>query len=105
MWEEVARRVTALGGHIRLNQRVVGIDRDGLKIVAVHVQDTATKYVQRIPCDYLVSTIPVRDLVAFLKPADPDIFQIADRLPYRDFMTVGLLLRRMKPICCDGNNS
>src|ERR1700730_5298872 len=105
MWEAVARRVTALGGHIRLNQRVVGIDRDDLKIIAVHVQDTATKSTQRIPCDYLLSTIPVRDLVAFLKPADPDIFQIADRLPYRDFMTVGLLLRRMKPTCCDGNTS
>jgi protoporphyrinogen oxidase len=95
MWEEVARRVTALGGDIRLSQRVVGVDRDGLKVVAVHVQDTAANSLQRIPCDYLVSTIPVRELIAFLKPADSDVLQIADRLPYRDFMTVGLLLRRM----------
>jgi protoporphyrinogen oxidase len=95
MWEEVARRVTELGGHIRLNQRVVGIDRDGLKIVGVRVQDTATQSLQRIPCDYLVSTIPVQELVAFLKPGDSDVLHIADRLPYRDFMTVGLLLRRM----------
>src|ERR1700730_912448 len=104
MWEEVARRVTALGGYIRLNQRVVGINRDGFKIVAIHVQDTATKSIQRIPCDYLVSTIPVRDLVAFLKPANSDVLRIADRLPYRDFMTVGLLLRRMNPTINDRNS-
>jgi protoporphyrinogen oxidase len=31
----------------------------------------------------------------FLQPDDPAVVRIADRLPYRDFMTAGLLLRRM----------
>jgi protoporphyrinogen oxidase len=51
---------------------------------------------QRVPCDYFISTMPVRDLVAFLEPADLKVRQIAEQLPYRDFMTVGLLLRRMR---------
>jgi protoporphyrinogen oxidase len=42
--------------------------------------------------------MPVRDLVAFLEPADLKVRQIAEQLPYRDFMTVGLLLRRMRTI-------
>ena len=40
--------------------------------------------------------MPVRELVALLKPADdPGRCSIAEGLPYRDFMTVGLLLRKM----------
>jgi protoporphyrinogen oxidase len=39
--------------------------------------------------------MPVKDLIAFLQPADPQVQRIADHLPYRDFMTAGLLLRRM----------
>jgi protoporphyrinogen oxidase len=39
--------------------------------------------------------MPVQDLVAFLKPEDLQISRIAADLPYRDFMTAGLLLRRM----------
>jgi protoporphyrinogen oxidase len=39
--------------------------------------------------------MPVRDLVAFLEPDDSQVQRIADQLPYRDFMTAGLLLRRM----------
>ncbi|MDP9083236.1 MAG: NAD(P)/FAD-dependent oxidoreductase [Pseudomonadota bacterium] len=95
MWEQVARLVAQRGGEIHLGHRIAGIERDGLNVTAVTVLDEATKSVQRIPCDYFISTMPVRDLIAFLRPADSSIQRIADRLPYRDFMTVGLLLRRM----------
>jgi protoporphyrinogen oxidase len=37
----------------------------------------------------------VRDLTAMLKPSDDTVIRVADRLPYRDFMTAGLLLKRM----------
>jgi protoporphyrinogen oxidase len=40
--------------------------------------------------------MPVRDLIEFLRPEDSRVRRIADHLPYRDFITVGLLLRRMK---------
>jgi protoporphyrinogen oxidase len=95
MWEEVARRIGALGGEIRLQHRVVGIERNNSEITAVTVQDGADGQVQRIPCDFFISTMPVRDLTAMLKPADHQVIRIADRLPYRDFITAGLLLRRM----------
>jgi protoporphyrinogen oxidase len=96
MWEEVARRVTALGGVIHLRQRVVGIDRVADKVVSVEVFDEATGAVRRMRCDHFLSTIAVKDLVAMLKPDDARIAQIADGLPYRSFMTVGLLLRSMR---------
>lgn len=97
MWEEVARRVTARGGNIELGHRIIGIERDGHNVTAVNVLEIATNSVRRVPCNYLISTMPVRDLIAFLRPEDTQILRIAEDLPYRDFMTVGLLLRRMNP--------
>jgi protoporphyrinogen oxidase len=96
MWEEVARRVTALGGAIHLRQRVVAVEHVAGKIVSVGVFDEATRAVRRIPCDYFLSTMTVKDLIAMLKPDDPHIAQIAADLPYRSFMTAGLLLRSMR---------
>jgi protoporphyrinogen oxidase len=95
MWEEVARRVSERGGRIHLRHRIVGVERDGRNTTAVNVLDETTGLVQRICFDYLISTMPVKDLMAFLQPADPQVQRIADHLPYRDFMTAGLLLRRM----------
>jgi protoporphyrinogen oxidase len=96
MWEEVARRVTALGGAIHLRQRVVAIERAADRIVGVDVFDEASGAVRRIPCDYFLSTMPVKDLISMLRPEDSRIAQIAAELPYRSFMTAGLLLRGMR---------
>ena len=95
MWEEVARRVESQGGKIYLRHRIVGVERKNMEIAAVSVRDTTTGSVRRVPCDFFVSTMPIRDLTAMLEPDDPNVSQIANGLPYRDFMTAGLLLRRM----------
>src|SRR6266404_5486024 len=95
MWEEVARQVEMRGGGIHLRHRIVGIERNGSEVTAVTVRDETTGTDRRICCDYLVSTMPVCDLTAMLQPEDADVIRVADRLPYRDFMTVGLLLKKM----------
>jgi protoporphyrinogen oxidase len=96
MWEEVARRVSRRGGQIHLRHRIVGVERKGCDVTAVNVLDDVTNSTRRVPCDYFISTMPIRDLIAFLKPDDSQVLRIAEELPYRDFMTAGLLLRRMK---------
>jgi protoporphyrinogen oxidase len=95
MWEEVARKVLRLGGEIHFKHRVIGIERKGYQVTAVRVRDEDTGSVRLVPCDYLISTMPVRDLTTYLDAADREVSRIAHALPYRDFMTVGLLLRRM----------
>jgi protoporphyrinogen oxidase len=97
MWEEVARRVSVGGGRIHLRHRIVGVEHDGVAVTAVNVLDEATRSQQRVSCDFLVSTMPVQDLIALLRPANSQIQRIADNLPYRDFITAGLLLRQMSP--------
>jgi len=95
MWDEVARQIAARGGEIRVRHKVVAIERRDFEITAVVVKDESSGMLQTVPCDYLISTMPVRDLTAMLKPSDDTVIRIADRLPYRDFMTAGLLLKRM----------
>jgi protoporphyrinogen oxidase len=96
MWEHVAARVIAAGGEVHLRHRVVGLHRDDRKLTAVDVRDANTGEVRRIACDQLISTMPVKELVSLLQPEDHQIMNIASQLPYRDFMTAGLLVRRMR---------
>jgi len=96
MWEEAAERVAASGGAVFLSHRVVGLQRSGTRVEAVDVRDEATGEVRRIACDYLISTMPVKELTGLLQPGDGRVTEIAGALPYRDFMTAGVLVRRMR---------
>jgi protoporphyrinogen oxidase len=96
MWEEVAARIRARGGTIHLRHRIVGVERDAARVTAVIVKDESCGSFRTIPCEFLISSMPVRDLTAMLEPSDADVIRVADRLPYRDFMTAGLLLRKMR---------
>jgi len=96
MWEEVARQIALRGGNILLRHRIVALERKGREVTAVTVQDLTTGSRRRVACDFFISTMPVRDLTAMLEPEDPSVLRIARRLPYRDFMTAGLLLGKMR---------
>jgi protoporphyrinogen oxidase len=96
LWTEVARRVEAKGGAIRLQQSVVGLTAEGTRITGVSIRDEETGRVTRVEGDYFLSTMPVRDLVLGLEPGAPDeVRNVAAGLVYRDFLTVGLLLRQL----------
>jgi protoporphyrinogen oxidase len=97
MWEEVARMVAARGGRTHLRHRVIAIERAGLTIKAVTVRDERTGELRQVECDYFISTLPIRDLVDMLAPEDDRVISVACQLPYRDFITVGLLVRKMRP--------
>ena len=95
MWERVAGLVTAAGGTVHLGHRVCGIERDGDQIRSVDVREELSGEVRRVPCDFLISTMPVKELTRLLQPEDAAVSRIAGALPYRDFMTAGVLVRRM----------
>jgi protoporphyrinogen oxidase len=96
MWEEVARRVAERGGQVHLRHRVTGIQRDEETVRSVTVQDLASGEARTVACDFLFSTMPVKNLTAMLKPEDASLAKAASALPYRDFMTAGLLVKRMR---------
>ena len=97
LWEEVAEQVVAAGGEIHLNHNVDKITlRDGSMSAVGTIDESGAR--REFCGDSFISTMPVKDLVLGIEPTPPaDIVRIARDLPYRDFITVGLLLSRMKP--------
>ncbi|MGC3981952.1 MAG: NAD(P)/FAD-dependent oxidoreductase [Steroidobacteraceae bacterium] len=95
MWEAVAEKVAAQGGQIHLQHRVIGVRRQGKRITGVEVENCLTGERRIQTCDIFLSTLPIKQLTEFLQPEDPEIARIAAALPYRDFMTAGLLVKRM----------
>ncbi|MBM3270238.1 MAG: NAD(P)/FAD-dependent oxidoreductase [Candidatus Sericytochromatia bacterium] len=96
MWEETANLILERGGEIHMGHTVVGMRVEGGKIVEVTVRDEATGLTRAVAADHVISTMPVRDLVAALGDAVPaEVASVARGLMYRDFMTVGLLLKKL----------
>jgi protoporphyrinogen oxidase len=96
MWETVAAEVTKGGGEIRFGQRIVGVVTEGGRVREVEVEDQATRERQRVACDYFFSTMPVKELVKQTTPPPPaEVREVAEGLQYRDFLTVGLLLKKL----------
>ena len=50
-----------------------------------------------IDADYIISSMPIKDLVKGVRPLPPkEIVEVAEGLVYRDFITVGLLIKQFK---------
>ncbi len=99
MWEEFAKNVEHLGGQVHLNQEVIGIKTDNNKVISIKVKDKKTGQEQEIFGDYFFSCMPVKDLIiGFEDSVDSKVKEVAANLVYRDFITVGLLLKRLKVI-------
>jgi protoporphyrinogen oxidase len=45
--------------------------------------------------DIVISSMPLKDLVCGMNNVPDDIYKIAQGLPYRDYMTVGVLVRKL----------
>lgn len=97
MWEEVARRVRQMGGEIHLNCSARTLQTQGFRVTAVTAACGDTGKEERFTGDYFFSTAPVRELMrAFETPPPAAVLEVSDGLVYRDFITVGLLLRSLK---------
>ena len=93
MWETVADEVRAAGGEVRMNSEVTGIDiRDG-RVVALYVGKDEAR--TRIEGDLFFSSMPIKDMVAAMNEAPTEVRAAAQGLPYRDFVTVGILVNRL----------
>lgn len=90
LWEAVANRVIAVGGTIHFHKKVVGCEKEESRIRAVVCSDGS-----RYETDAVFSSMPLQELVPVLGDAPKKIKDIAKGLPYRDFVTVGLLVDRL----------
>jgi protoporphyrinogen oxidase len=96
LWEEVADEVTRLGGKVKLGCSVESIKTDGNTVVAVEVVNQSSGEKSIFEADYVFSTMAVSNLTKSFGQVVPDrLRKIASTLPYRNFITVGLLLKKL----------
>ncbi len=93
LWEAVASDIKKMGGKINTQARVSKI----------HITDNHVDYIEtadnkRYQCTHLLSSMPIKELINTLSGIEipKDVYEIANNLQYRDFITVGLLVKKMK---------
>jgi protoporphyrinogen oxidase len=97
MWEEVARRITEMGGEILTGHRFDRIFAEGAQVRSIQATDLQTGQSRTLEGDYFFSTAPVKELMrSFDLPPPANVLEVSDGLVYRDFMTVGLLVRSLR---------
>lgn len=97
MWETVADVVAERGGELHMHRKVMGINVEGDRIISLSVLNTQTGETETYSGDYFLSTMPVQELINKLSvPVPQEVKKVSDGLMYRDFFTVGLLVKKMK---------
>jgi protoporphyrinogen oxidase len=98
LWETVASIIESKGGKIIKHAEVVGIkvEKDNT-ISGLSYVDTTTGNRASIHGDYFFSTMPVKELIRAMGDSVPtEVTAVSDGLMYRDFITVGVLLHKLK---------
>ncbi len=94
LWEKACEEAQSMGVTLIKNAKVVGLTKDGNKLSSV-------KYIKdgeeiSVDADIVMSSMPVKDLVSSMEFDVPEnIRRIAQGLPYRDFVTIGLLVDKL----------
>lgn len=97
MWETVSHLVEEKGGVVIKNAEVKEVNINNNNVIEVGYIDHNTKIKSFLKGDYFLSSMPVKDLIASMGTNVPDIVKkVSEGLQYRDFITVGLLLNKLK---------
>ena len=95
LWETLAEDLQYKGVKILKQHKVTGVVLENGRAKSVVCK--AGEEDKTFAADYVLSSMPLKDLFLCMqgeKPADA-LLQIASGLPYRDFVTVGLLVDRL----------
>ena len=94
LWDLTAEEVRSKGGEIIMNAKVVKIHKDeNNKLTGVDYEKDGQIF--SIEGDYVISSMPVKDLVEGMDDVPEQMLKIASGLPYRDYMTVGVLIPKL----------
>jgi len=97
MWERFQEKVTGLGGSVEMNTQAMVLHHrdDRVERVTVTGPDGADR---AIPVSSVINTMPLARLVRSLDPPAPaEVLAAADRLAYRDFLIVVLIVDQADP--------
>lgn len=95
LWDVTASKVEELGGTIIKNAKVVQLHKNDKNILTSlrYEKDGETITVEG---DYIISSMPVKDLIEGMNDVPKEPARIASGLPYRDYMTLGVLVNKLE---------
>ena len=96
MWQTVAEKILEKGGEIYFNQEVTEVLTENNLLKSVSTASSVEK--KTYLGDYFISTMPIKELVAAMPAGQvpATIASIAHGLLYRDFITIGVLVNKLK---------
>ncbi|MCQ2455529.1 MAG: NAD(P)/FAD-dependent oxidoreductase [Clostridia bacterium] len=95
LWEEMAKRIETAGGLVLYNTICKKINVENGCISSVEIENKSGK-ANTIKCDFLISSTSISELITMLNDIIPhNIKIVSNKLPYRDFVTVGLLVNKL----------
>ncbi|MBZ5645589.1 MAG: NAD(P)/FAD-dependent oxidoreductase [Acidobacteriia bacterium] len=93
MWETLTQRLEQNGYPVLMERPVQRICHRGGRVT--HVLTRGPQGEELFPGTDFISSMPIRDLINALEPAAPqDVRDAANRLSYRDFLIVSLIINR-----------
>jgi protoporphyrinogen oxidase len=93
LWETAAAEIEKMGGKIIMHAKALEVKTEGNQVKSVVYEENGVK--NTFDCDICISSMPVKDLVAGMNDVPANMQTIAAGLPYRDFVTVGLLVDKL----------
>ncbi len=89
-WKHIADKIVDMGGEIRFNSNVVALRQNNNIFSEVRIENDGQ--IKDVAGDYFISTMPIKELLLKTNNMDKRIVELADKLLYRDFITVGVLV-------------
>ncbi len=90
MWNLMEEKVKEMGADIIKDAEVESIELKENKVKSISYVKGGKTY--KIDADIFVSTLSIKDLINMMHIKNKKILSIANNLPYRDFITIGLVL-------------
>lgn len=94
LWELTAEKVREKGGTILTGAKVTRILKDGNNRLTGVVYEKDGQETE-LRGDYVISSMPLKDLAAGMNDVPQACREIAEGLPYRDYMTAGVLVPKL----------
>lgn len=94
LWEVTAEKIEAMGGKIIKNAKVTKIHKNHENIITsvTYIKDNK-EYI--LETNKLISSMPIKDLICGMNNVPNKELKIAQGLPYRDYMTLGVLVSKI----------
>lgn len=93
MWEMVADSIQKRGSELKMKSSVEGIVWEKGKVTALEIDVNGNK--ETVAGTDFISSMPIQELVRKMKPEPPsEVKEAANKLGYRDFLTVSLIVNK-----------